>query len=167
MPESDKQPPDETSKSHRKRELDAVQKLAETLAALPNAQLAKLPLSDTVVTAIRFAHTLKAHGAKRRQLHYIGKLMRGEELELIRNALTLLERGHDINTAKFHAVEQWRDRLLTEGDEGIQAFIIDYPSAERQQLRQQVRKAQLDRKNNKNTGAEKELFRILKALMMG
>lgn len=165
MPLSDNQPPDETSKSQRKRDMDVIQKLAETLAALPSSQLAKMPLSETVMVAIRFVRTLKAHGAKRRQMHYIGKLMREEALEPVRAALKMLERGREQDTAKFHAVEQWRDRLLLEGDEGIQTFLADYPAADRQQLRQLVRKAQLDRKNNKNTGAETELFRTLKALM--
>ncbi|HEU5280642.1 MAG TPA: ribosome biogenesis factor YjgA [Gammaproteobacteria bacterium] len=166
MPLSDNQPPDETSKSQRKRDMDAIQKLANTLAALPNSQLAKMPLPEGIITAIRFSHTLKAHGAKRRHMHYIGKLMREEDLEPVRVALKMLERGREQDTAKFHAVEQWRDRLLQEGDEAIQVFLADYPSADRQQLRQLVRKAQLDKKNNKNTGADTELFRMLKALMV-
>lgn len=165
MPLSDNQPPDETSKSQRKRDMDAIQELADTLAALPTAHLAKMPLPEAILTAIRFAHTIKAHGAKRRHMHYIGKLMREEDLEPVRTALKMLERGHDRDTAKFHAVEQWRDRLLAEGDEGIQAFLTDHPAADRQQLRQLVRKAQLDKKNNKNTGAETELFRTLKAIL--
>lgn len=166
MPESDNQAPDETSKSQRKRDMHAIQKLAETLAALSNAQLAKMPLSETVITAIRFSHTLKSHGAKRRQMHYIGKLMREEELEPVRNALKLLERGHDRDTAKFHAVETWRERLITEGDDALQVFMSEFPMADRQQLRQQIRNAQLDRKNNKSTGAETVLFRTLRSFIL-
>lgn len=93
MPESEKQAPDITSKSQRKRDAAAVQTLAETLVGLASTALAKIPLSENVVSAIQFAHTLKAHGAKRRQMQYIAKLLREEELEPVIHALKLLKSG--------------------------------------------------------------------------
>lgn len=93
MPESEKKAPDITSKSQRKRDAAAIHTLADTLVGLASSSLAKMPLSENVMSAIRFAHTLKAHGAKRRQMQYIAKLMRDEDLEPVIHALKLLKSG--------------------------------------------------------------------------
>lgn len=162
MPLSDNKAPDETSKSQRKRDMQAIQKLAETLTLLANSQLAKIPLSAEVVAAIRMAHTIKAHGAKRRQMHYIGKLMRSEALEPIQEALKRVMQGSERVNTQLHAAEKWRERLMTEGDDAIQMFLAEHEKADRQQLRQYIRNALQDRKNNKNTGAEKALFRYIR-----
>lgn len=68
--------PEKISKSERKRQMLALQKIGETLVKLSDAQLAQIPLDDTLLDAVNFARSLKSHEAKRRQLQYIGKLMR-------------------------------------------------------------------------------------------
>lgn len=75
------------SKSQRKRDMIALQKIGETLVALPTTQLAKIPLEEKLLEAILVAKTLKSHGAIRRQLQYIGKLMRDADVSLIEKAL--------------------------------------------------------------------------------
>lgn len=161
MPESERQPPEEVSKSSIKREMTALQKIGETLVGLAQSQLDRIPLSDKLLEAINFARTLKTRESIRRQLQYIGKIMRQVDIEPIQAALRQIQFDHKQKTSAFHEIEQWRERLIAESDEAIQAYLTQHTAADRQQLRQLVRKAQHDRKTGKNTGAETALFRYL------
>jgi ribosome-associated protein len=87
MPESEKNLPDPLSKTQRKNAMLELQKLGETLISLSKSQLAKIPLEDELLQAILFVHTLKTHESKRRQLQYIGKIMRNIDPEPIKAAL--------------------------------------------------------------------------------
>lgn len=87
MPESERQQPDELSKTRRKKDMIALQALGERLAKLSDSQLAKLPLSDELLAAIHMARSLKSHEAIRRHVQYIGKLMRKEDVEAITTAM--------------------------------------------------------------------------------
>lgn len=165
MPQSEAQEPDNESKSQRKRDMLALQKMGESLIKLSAEQLAKMNLPDTLVTAIQHMKSLSSHGAQRRQLQYIGKIMRHIEPETIEQALKTKELIHEKGTAKFHLLEEWRNKLLLDGDVALNSFLIDYPNADRQQLRLLVRNAQRDRKNEKNTGAEKVLFKFLHSIV--
>jgi ribosome-associated protein len=147
------------SKSQRKRDMTALQKMGETLVSLPAGQLAKIPLEATLRDAIMQARELTAHGAIRRQLQYIGKLMRFVDPEPIQAALDDLESKSKKSKAEFHLTERWRDRLIAEDDPTIQSFIDQFPHAGRQHLRQLVRNAK------KRTTADTELFRYLRKVM--
>jgi len=165
MPLSDNKLPDETSKSALKREMTALQKMGETLVEMPPSQLDKIPLPDALLEAITFARSLKSPGAKRRQLQFIGKLMRTIEIEPIQTAIKNAKLTNMQVTAQFHQAEEWRERLINEGDDAIQAFVNLYVDTDRQKLRQLTRQAQHNRKSGKNTGAEKTLFRYLKDII--
>jgi ribosome-associated protein len=165
MPESERKAPDEVSKSSIKREMTAMQKIGEALVALPPSQLEKVPLPENLYDAVKFARTLKTGESIRRQMQYIGKIMRNVDIEPIKIALNKIKLSHERVTNEFHEVETWRDKLITEGDDAIQIFLQQHPTADRQQLRQLVRKAQHDRKTGKNSGAETELFRVLRELL--
>lgn len=153
------------NKSDLKRQGEALQKLGEALVKLPVNQLATIPLDSTLREAVYFARSLKSHEAMRRQLQYIGKLMRHVEAEPIQLALEKIAGKNRQTKAIFHQIERWRDLLIAEGDGALQKFIDDYPQADRQHLRQLVRKAQQDQTNNKKTGGETELFRYLRGLV--
>jgi ribosome-associated protein len=165
MPLSDNKPPDEISRSTIKREMNALQKLGETLVDMSQAQLDKIPLPETLIKAITLARTLKSREGKRRQLQFIGKLMRSVELEPIKTAIKNAELNNRKVTAQFHQAEEWRERLINEGDEAVHAFVSLYVETDRQKLRQLTRLAQQNRKAEKNTGAEKTLFRFLKDII--
>ena len=167
MPESDNTPPEKDSKSQRKRDMTALQKIGETLVGLPASSLAKIPLSGRLLDSILIARTLKTHEARRRQLQFIGKLMRDIDPLPIQIAIDKVQSKNQQGAAQFHQIERWRDRLIAEGDVALQNLLEAYPVAEthRQQLRQLVRNAQQDKANEKNTGAEKELFRYLRELL--
>lgn len=162
MPESEPLLPDQDSKSQRKRDMLALQKIGESLIKLTEEQLANVLMPDTLRAAIQHSKSLTSHEAKRRHLQYIGKLMREVDAEAIKHALQRIQAVRENNTAQFHYIEQWREKLISAGDDALTLFLKDHPENDRQQLRQLIRKAQQDRKSNKNTGAETALFKYLR-----
>lgn len=165
MPESEKKLPDEVSKATIKRDMTALQKMGEMLVDLPQSQLDKIPLPNVLIQAITLARNIKSREAKRRQLQFIGKLMRTIEIEPIQAAIKKEKSINTQVTAQFHQAEEWRERLINEGDDALQAFLSLHTETDRQKLRQLARQAQHDRKSGKNTGAEKTLFRYLRELI--
>lgn len=165
MPQSEPQKPDHESKSQRKKDMLALQKIGESLIKLPQEKLATMDLPDNLLTAIQHMKSLTSNEAKRRQLQYIGKMMRQIDVDSIKETLRRIELIHEGNTALFHRIEEWRTKLLVTGDDALNAFLVDYPAGDRQQLRQLIRNALQDKKNNKNTGAEKTLFKYLRSIV--
>lgn len=165
MPQSEPQKPDHESKSQRKKDMLALQKIGETLIKLTEQQLATIDLPGNLFSAIQHMKSLTSHEARRRQLQYIGKMMRQIDPDSIKEALKRIEFIHQKNTEQFHRIEEWRAKLLLNGDDALNSFLIEYPNVDRQQLRQLIRNAIQDRKNNKNTGAEKSLFKFLRSLI--
>jgi ribosome-associated protein len=139
--------------------MTALQKIGESLVRLPAAQLAKIPLEPVLAEAIAHARELTRHEAFRRQMQYIGKLMRFVEPEPIQAALEKLELKSKQSKAEFHLIERWRDRLIAEDDTALQTFLDGYPEAGRQHLRQLVRNAK------KRPTAIAELFRYLRKII--
>jgi ribosome-associated protein len=165
VPYSDPLQPDQTSKSQRKRDMLELQKLGEELIKLTATQLEKMELPDNLLSAIQHAKSLTSNEAKRRQLQYIGKIMRDIDAEPIKAALKRMRFTHEKTTIQFHQAEEWRTKLISEGDDALNAFLNENPNVDRQQLRQLIRKAQQDRKNNRNTGAETALFKYLRVVV--
>ncbi len=153
------------TKSALKRQMTALQKMGEVLVELPEAQLQKIPLENPLLDAVRMARSLKNHGAKRRQLQYIGKIMRNIDPTPIQAALEKIQNKSQQGKAQFHQIERWRDRLIAEGDSALEKFLEQHPNADRQHIRQLMRKAQHDLAQNKNTGGKTELFRYLSELI--
>ncbi len=156
--------PEQPTKSALKRQMTALQKMGEILVGLPAAQLNQIPLENPLLDAINTARTLKTHGAIRRQLQYIGKLMRNIDAESIQTALDKVQNKNQQSKAEFHQIERWRDKIISEGDSAIEKFIELHPETDRQHLRQLMRKAQKDVTQAKNTGGETELFRYLREI---
>jgi ribosome-associated protein len=153
--------PERESKSKRKKDMLALQKIGEILVELPEPQLAKIPLDDRLSAAVYAARKLKSREGIRRQLQYIGKIMRNTEIEPIVEALDKVQTRDQLSKAKFHQVERWRDKLIATGDTALQEFLTKYPDADAQRLRQLIRKAQADAKADKNSGGSTALFRYL------
>ena len=153
------------SKSKRKRDMTALQKMGEMLVNLPAAELAKIPLDESLADAIHAARALTKHLAKRRQLQYIGRLMRNIDPQPIQEALEKIQGKNQQSKAHFHQLERWRNRLIAEGDGALEEFINLFPNANSQHLRQLIRKTQKDIANHQNTGASTELFRYLRELV--
>lgn len=155
---------DRPSKSARKRHSDDLQALGEALIELSDAELAELPLPEQLHDAVVLARRITAHGGLYRQKQYIGKLMRKIDAEPIREALHARRDRERVEALRFHRVEQWRDRLLSEGPEALAKLKAEFPqidSAAVSALTERARKEQ-QHSTQKVTPAGRELFRLLR-----
>jgi len=158
------------SRSQNRREALEVLALGEQLVGLTEAQLAKLPVPESLLPHIRECKRITAQIAHKRQLQYLAKQMRREDdevLEAIRDALDEKGEAARREVAAMHRVETWRDRLLDGGDAALAELLDEYPTADRQQLRQLVRNTLEERKRNKPPRAFRELYRALRELIAG
>ena len=159
---TDEQP----SKSQVKRDMLALTDLGVQLVALPSATLKKLPLPDQLDSAIRECQAITKHGGRKRQIKLIGKIMRDVDADAIRLALEHLTAPHRAETQQFHFVEQWRDRLLEEGDSALAELLDEHPHADRQHFRQLLRNARNQKLSEaKRKQATRELFRSLREML--
>jgi len=128
------------SKSQRKREMHALQRLGNRLAELNTKHLSHLPLSAKLHEALSEMRRIRQREARRRQLQYIGKLMRDIDQEALERALNALGQQSHASLRANQLAEDWRDRLLAE-PKSLQAFIDAYPATEIQPLRQLLRQS--------------------------
>ena len=158
------------SRSQNRRDALDVLELAETLAGLSAAQLARLPIPDELMPHIRETQRITSYGARKRQTAFLAKQMRKRddaEIDAIRDAMSKDGEAARRETAALHRVEALRDALLGfEGDAAMTELLAEHPHADRQHLRQLVRNAHEERKRNKPPHAFRELFRELKDLLV-
>lgn len=153
------------SRSQRKRDAEAVLDLAAQLVALTAQQLTKLELPDPIMDAIRDTQRITSHIAHKRQLHYLAKLMRREDdewLDAVRHQLVRDRADARRETARLHRIEQWRERLLENGDEALGELADAHPDLDRHHLRQLVRAAREERLQNQSPRAFREIFQLLR-----
>ncbi len=128
------------SKSQVKRDMISIQKLGEDLTTLGKKQLDKLPISDSVRAALNeYSRLPNSHEARRRQLQFIGKVMRDANHEEIQAALDKLRTPDRAQVRRAQLIEEWGDKILNGTEEQISEFIERWPLAERQALRQMAR----------------------------
>lgn len=159
----DTQPDERPSKSALKRAMTELQDLGAELVALSVDQIKKLDLPDDLRAAVRDAKRITQHEAHRRQLQYIGKLMRSVDPEPIRAALDEINGVSAAATARMHALERLRTRFL-EDEKVIGEIATAHPGADLQQLRQLRRNALKEQELGKPPRAFRELFRVLREL---
>ncbi|UTW46498.1 ribosome-associated protein [bacterium SCSIO 12696] len=150
------------SKSELKRDMLELQQLGETLVELPEKQLEKVTLPDNLSEAVELARRLKHREGRRRQLQYIGKLMRDIEVDEIRQQLEQFDQQSRAFRQQFHQLEHWRDRLIAEGDGALNEWVSEYPQTDRQQIRQLIRQAQKEQSQQKPPAASRKLFKVLR-----
>ena len=153
------------SKSEIKRDAEDLKQLGEKLVNLTKANLTKVPLDDSLKDAIELAQRLQKE-ARRRQLQYIGKLLRSIDAEPIREALEKIENKHNQQQAMLHNLEILRDELVAKGDVALTDLLNEHPSADRQQLRNLIRAAQKEKEQNKPSKAYREIYQILRTLIL-
>ena len=151
------------SKSQRKRDALALQSLAEALTRLPDAQLEGIPLPADLREAVLAARRLE-RGAYRRQIRYLGRLLRAVDATPIQSAVDACHSASHEDKARFKRLERWRERLLEEGDAAVAALLDEYPGADAQQLRQLLRNARREHSEGRPPRSLRELFRFLRAL---
>ncbi len=155
------------SKTRRKLEMHALQDLGEALVGLDAARFAQLAaeaqLPDPLVDAIVQARTITAWGGRRRQLQYVGALMRGIDAEPIRRKLDAWAQHRGEDAARMHEIERWRDRLLAEPS-ALDDLVAQHPGLDRPHFRALIARAQSERARGAPPHAYRELYRDLKAL---
>lgn len=142
--EDDDRPP---SKSQVKRDMHALLDLGKELIDLSPERLKQLPLAERLYEAIREAQRITSHGGRRRQVHFVGKLMRNAPAEEIRAQLDVWKNGSREATAAMHRLEALRDRLLVD-DDALTELLQDHPGADVQHLRAVIRAARKEAQGN-------------------
>ena len=155
---------DGPSKSQLKRDSHTLQKMGQQLVDMPEGMLQKFNLPENLQEAVYEARRLKSREAKRRHLQYIGKLMRISDTDVIQETLDMMDHQSQTYRQHFKALEDWRDRLINEGSDGIHAFIEAHPAADRQQLRNLQRQANREIELGKPPAAGRKLFVYIRSL---
>ena len=154
------------SKSQRKRDATAAQQLGKDILALSADAQNSIELPENLSKALDDARRIKKNSALKRQLQYIGKLMRHIDLEPIREQYLKLINHYDKDIKELHRLEKWRDRLLAEGDIALEELIIEAPNTDRQHLRQLIRQSAKETKLKKPPKSAREIFKYLKTLFV-
>jgi ribosome-associated protein len=153
------------SKSQLKRDSHALQLLGVELTELSKDGLKKMPMPEKLDEAVREARRITDHEGKRRQMQYVGKVMRSlheEEVAALRNALDAYNGLSKAETAKMHAIE----RLLAD-DQALTEFIAKHPAADVQTGRNLIRNARRDTQQQRPPKHFRELFHWIKAAQGG
>ena len=140
-----------------------LQSLGVALVRLSESQLELMNLDDELRDAVMEAKGIKSHEAKRRQMQYIGRLMRDVDPAPIRARLAALEGTSAQANARHRRMEAWRERLLGD-DSALTAFAAEYPGADLQVLRTLIRNARKEASLGKPPRAYRELFRVVKQI---
>ena len=153
---------DETvSKTQKKREVEELQKLGASLVALPPTQLDALELPAELLAAVREAQRITSHEGRRRQLQFIGKVMRSIDPAPVRAALAGMDGRSAAARAEQRALEKWRERLIGD-DAALAEFSGQFPQAEIQRIQALIRNARHELAEGRPPRAQRELFRVLR-----
>jgi len=151
------------SKTKQKAAMHELQDLGAELVGLSVGQLKRIKLPENIYEAVRDCQKITAHGAHKRQLQYLGKLMRSTDDEPIRAGLALIRGESSAETARLHRLERLRTHLL-EDESAVADIAAIWPGADLQQLRQLRRNALKEQEANKPPKSFRAIFQILQEL---
>lgn len=161
MPDRDEGP----SKTRRKAEAHALQTLGAELVALNRDRLDQIDLPESLRDAIVAAQSITKHEARRRQMQFIGKLMRHVDAGPIRTKLDAWKTVSVADVVYAHLLEHWRDRLLAEPD-ALAMLANEYPNVDLRQFRTLIRNVQREREQNKPPKNYRSLFQMLRKIIV-
>ncbi len=151
----------QASKSQRKRDSQSLQEVGEALVALSAERLASLDLPQTLLDAVMEARRISSFGALRRQMQYIGRLMRDIDAAPIRARLDAWKGQSGEEVARLHRIDRWRSRLLAD-EQALGELLAENPRADGQRLRALVRNVQREAAAGKPPKSFRELFQALR-----
>ena len=149
------------SKTRRKREMLDLQKVGAELIDLSEFQINNLLLDEKLKNAVLEAKRIKSHGAKKRQMLYVGRLMRETDAAPIREQLEAINGSSARLTAAHRRLEAWREKLLAD-DAALSEFAAAFPGSDVQALRTLIRNTRKEQKEAKPPRSFRELFRLIK-----
>ena len=155
---------DKPSKTQRKRTMHTLQKMGEQLVELNDKQLDELELPEILVDAIRETRRINKFGARKRQMQFIGKLMRQVDSAPIQKKIDVWQQRSLNQNALLHQTERWRERILTDA-EALTEFAKNYPIADLQQIRVLARNVVKERKTDKLSKSYRMLFQALQTVI--
>ena len=153
------------SRTSRKKDCEDTLELGERILALTKDELSQINMDEELQHAFEEGQRITSHSALKRQKHYIAKLMRGRDTEPLAAQLNLVLHKHDIHSAAFKRMEKWRDILIADGDKGINAFLEEYPHADRHHMRQLVRNIANEKKKNKPPASFRAIFKYIREVV--
>lgn len=149
------------SKSQRKRDMEALQDIGKELVKLPDSKLARMTLPEDLRQAVMDYRRFTKNEAIRRQLQYIGRLMRSIDPEPIEKQLAAFRGESNEEKALLHRVERWRERLI-ENDDALTLFLNEYTTADATQARQLIRNARHESAQNKPPKSSRLIFKLVR-----
>ncbi|VAW44634.1 UPF0307 protein YjgA [hydrothermal vent metagenome] len=154
------------SRTQIKQAAQAVTDLGQQIANMADTEIKKMQLPQKFTDAIFLLKSMDKGPALKRQKLFIGKMLRQDEPLIIeiKEKLAIQETKIKQQNAHFHKLEQWRDRMIAEGDSVLNEFINHYPQADRQQLRQWIRNAKKEAAQDKPPKSSREMFKYLRKL---
>jgi ribosome-associated protein len=152
------------SKTRRKKHMLQLQQVGAELVRLSPEQLARIDMPEELREAVLECKRFRKHEAIRRQMQYIGRLMRDLDAGPIMEQLAALHAPSNKQTALFHLAEKWRDELLADG-EAATRFVRDFPEADPHRLRELSEKAKAERRAEQPPRHYRELFHVLNAII--
>ena len=152
----------EISKSQRKREAHDLLDLAKNLVSMSETRLKKLPMDQDLREEVGFARSIRAHGARKRQLMTVGKMLRKRDNEQLLDAVNNVNLKNKQVNARFHHIEAWRDRLIEGSDRELSELLEQTSNDNAQTLRQLIRNAKKEVRLEKPSAASRKLFKLLR-----
>lgn len=152
------------SKTKVKQQMHDLQDIGEQLVALNAEQLSELDLPERLLDAVREMKRIHTFGAQRRQMQFIGKLMREADTAPIIAKLEIWNGTSLQHTAHLHQLERWRERLL-ESDAALTELLAAHPDADAQRLRALIRNAHKEKELNKPPRSYREIFQVLRDIL--
>jgi ribosome-associated protein len=153
------------NKSAQKRELAELQRLAERMLELSDKELVRLGVDQGLREALAQVRPMRASGARNRQLKHCLRFMDRDDLVDIERSLDKRQAATSKQTRAFHALEDLRDRLVSNGDDALTGLFEQHPGVDRQRVRQAVREARRESETGKPVGARRRLFRLLREVL--
>ena len=176
IPDSNDAPEDEDvgddrpSKSELKRQMLELQQLGLALSEMSPARLKSLELPESLRDAIEDYQRTRSFEGRRRQMQFIGKLMRQVDAGPLREAIAASRLGSAKETLALHAVERWRDELMV-SDDALTRWTAAHPSTDLQQMRSLLRAARKDAQaeqvDQRHGRAYRDLFQLIKSALAG
>ncbi len=162
--ESDFEPEGRFERRRKKKEnAELASELVEHLLLLKPQDLEKAPIEDgELLDALKDAQRMKADNARKRQCRYLSSLLLSEDLEAINAFLSEGQKHHQADVDREHELEQWREKILSEGEAALEAFVKKYPSAESASLKSLAEKAQREMALNQNKTSYRALLKALR-----
>lgn len=152
------------SKTRRKKEMAGLQDVGAQLVGLPADALARIRMPERLREAIEDARRITAHEARRRQIQYIGRLMREVDAAPIAEQLAAIKAPSKRQTALFHVAERWRDELVA-SPASLERFTAEFPEADAERIRGLADEAREEKRASRSPKRFRELFHALSAIV--